>query len=155
MEIRKKKKVDELITFYEGIMKSIEDLTASPVRMSIQLRVISGQNLSSETGDEPISPCVDIQIRGHVADDTKIHKTRIVADNGWNPFWSSLFHFDIKVPELAIIVFTVNDKNRSVASLAMPVLNLPQGYRHVPLTNMSGVPLPKSSIFIHSKINIY
>ena len=123
--------------------------------MSIQLRVISGQSLASESLGEPVSPCVDVQIRGHVADDTKIHKTRVVADNGWNPFWGSSFRFDIKVPELAIISFTVNDRNRSIASSAMPVLYLPRGYRRVTLTNRNGVPLPESSIFIHSKIEIY
>lgn len=140
---------------HQGIMKSFEDLTGSPVQMSIKLRVISGQNLVLDSKNEHTSPCVDVQIRGHFVDDTKIHKTRVVTGNGWNPFWGSTFNFDVRVPELAIISFTVNDRNCSIASTAIPVLNLQRGYRHIVLTDSDGVPLPKSSIFIHSNIQTY
>ena len=139
----------------KAIFKSIQNLQSAPAKMSIQLRVISGQNLPTQNVGEPISPCVDIQIRGHSADDTKVSKTRIVPDNGLNPFWDASFDFSIKVPELAVISFTVNNTNDVLASFAMPVMNLSAGYRHIALTTSDGTPLPSSSIFIHSKIEIF
>ena len=133
-----------------------EDMQSAPVRMSLKVRIISGQNLPKEsaTGD-PISPYVCVQVRGHNVDDTPIHKTETVPNNGLNPFWDTTFRCSIKVPELALISFTVYNNNRPLAALAVPVLDLARGYRHVTLTTLQGIPLPVSSLFIHSSIDVY
>ena len=140
-----------------AIRKTVEeDLQSAPVKMSLVVRIISAQNLPKEkASSELISPHVTVQVRGHAVDDTPVHKTETVHNNGLNPFWDSTFRSSIKVPELALISFTVNNNNHMLASLAIPVLDLARGYRHVALTTPQGIPLPVSSLFIHSTIEVY
>ena len=133
-----------------------EDLQSAPVKMTLKVRIISGQNLPKDSVvDEPISPYVTVQVRGHTIDDTPIHKTETVYNNGLNPFWDSTFSCSIKVPELALISFIVFNNNHMLASLAIPVQDLARGYRHVSLTTPQGIPLPVSSLYIHSTVDVF
>ena len=141
----------------EAIRKTALDLSSVAPVLTLRLRIISGQNLPKETKvDHPVSPYVSVQVRGHSADDSPLFTTETVRDNGLNPCWDSrVFQCSVKVPELAMLSFTVCTLNGILAAFALPVLSLAPGYRHVALNSPYGIPLPVSSLFIHSAIDVH
>uniref|UniRef100_A0A667ZK70 Phosphoinositide phospholipase C n=1 Tax=Myripristis murdjan TaxID=586833 RepID=A0A667ZK70_9TELE len=73
---------------------------------------------------------------------------------GFNPSWNQSFQFEVYVPELALVRFVIEDydstsDNEFIAQYTLPFNSLQMGYRHVPLLNKNGDPLPAAGLFIH------
>lgn len=92
----------------------------------LKISVISAQRLPKTSVDSAsiVDPYVTIKIQSDV--DTLEGRTRVVANNGLNPLWNETFEFVIKSPEMAVVCFTVKDKqsvgrSHFVGSYALPV----------------------------------
>ena len=99
----------------------------------LKVKIISGQYLPKvgESEHSIIDPYVTIKIMGH-STDTFSSRTRVVTNNGFNPYWNESFEFFLRAPELAVICFTVKDSqrigaSRFVGSYALPVNCLSPG----------------------------
>ncbi|KAK3746249.1 hypothetical protein QZH41_005281 [Actinostola sp. cb2023] len=123
----------------------------------LKMTIISGQQLPEEPDswafakDVP-DPYVLVQVYGVPADEF-IFTTSTHYDNSFNPTWNESFETKILVPELAMIKFSVYDKDIGfddfIGQSTLPFESLQQGYRHVPLLDKEGVAIPCASIFIH------
>ncbi|KAE9596042.1 putative phosphoinositide phospholipase C [Lupinus albus] len=84
---------------------------------------------------------VRIGIAGVPADEI-MKKTKILEDN-WIPYWEEEFTFPLTVPELALLRVEVNEYDMSesddfAGQTCLPVSELKQGVRAVPLHNRKG-----------------
>ena len=63
------------------------------------------------------------------------YKTKMCTKNALNPIWDDTFEIEVRMPELAFLRFTVVDiaTNLSTAQRTIPISQLRQGYRNVPL----------------------
>lgn len=134
-------------------------LNARPNKTSkiLKLTVLSGQQLPAQvdmwsfTKDEP-DPYVHVQVRGVPADDTTI-TTSVIMDNSFNPIWNERFEIKVLVPELAMVRFSVWDKDIGmddfIGQATLPFESMQQGYRHVPLMDMENQAILCASIFVH------
>lgn len=85
------------------------DITTMQSRKRLQLRIISGHRLSlRETKDDPF---VAVKIYGVPADTVSTQKTKPIKNNAHNPQWNETFEFTVHCPELAIVKFSVKDKD--------------------------------------------
>uniref|UniRef100_A0A8C9YYT4 Phosphoinositide phospholipase C n=1 Tax=Sander lucioperca TaxID=283035 RepID=A0A8C9YYT4_SANLU len=78
----------------------------------------------------------------------------ILGNHGFNPEWNETFQFDVYVPELALVRFTVEDydsvsDNEFIGQYTLPFNSLKMGYRQVPLLNRNGDVLPSAGLFVH------
>jgi hypothetical protein len=76
--------------------------------LKMTVRVISAQNVPAPAAGrrEVIDPYVRVTMYGVPADDGQPGlTTRVVNDNGINPVWDERCQFDVKRPELALLVF--------------------------------------------------
>lgn len=129
------------------------------LKRTLVLKVISGQQLPKpleSTDGEVVDPYVVIKVAGHPMDKTKV-KTRFIRNNGFNPQWDESFELPIRVPQLAMVMFTVKDesrmgKNMKLAKFALPFDAIKEGYRHVHLRNNAFLSLVPASIFVHVSI---
>ncbi|CAL8346825.1 unnamed protein product [Merluccius merluccius] len=122
---------------------------------SLHVMVISGQQLPKVEAKKKsiVDPVVRVEVYG-VPADVASKETKPVDNNGFNPEWNESFQFDVYVPELALVRFIVEDHdsasdNEFVGQYTLPFCSLQLGYRHVPLLNMNGDPLPSSGLFVH------
>ncbi|XP_014675424.1 PREDICTED: 1-phosphatidylinositol 4,5-bisphosphate phosphodiesterase delta-3-A-like [Priapulus caudatus] len=122
---------------------------------TLTIRVISAQSLpkpKSSLSGEVIDPYVQIRIHGGAADAPKV-KTKVIDDNGFNPIWNEEFKFRLLLPELALVQFSVYDKDAGfkdfIGQYTLPFKYLAQGYRHVTLENWEGEPMPLSTLFVY------
>eukprot|EP00638_Chattonella_subsalsa_P003095 CAMPEP_0117747884 /NCGR_PEP_ID=MMETSP0947-20121206/8760_1 /TAXON_ID=44440 /ORGANISM="Chattonella subsalsa, Strain CCMP2191" /LENGTH=812 /DNA_ID=CAMNT_0005565389 /DNA_START=228 /DNA_END=2666 /DNA_ORIENTATION=+ len=114
------------------------------VRYVLVIQVISGSQLPKPRGisrGEVIDPYVIVELFG-VSEDKKRVQTRAIDDNGFNPLWDQTFEFTLTCPELAIISFTVNDKDLDrddyIASASLNVTCIRDGFRTVKLFSEDG-----------------
>ncbi|KAL2317129.1 hypothetical protein Fmac_031005 [Flemingia macrophylla] len=81
-----------------------------------------------------------IRIVGMPGDVAK-KKTKVIMDN-WFPVWDEEFVFSLNVPELALLLIQVKDKDQGKDDFAgqtcLPVSELKLGFRSVPLYNRKG-----------------
>jgi len=75
--------------------------------------------------------------------DTVMKKTKTLEDN-WIPAWDEVFEFPLTVPELALLRIEVHEYDMSEkddfgGQICLPVWELRQGIRAVPLRNQDGV----------------
>lgn len=82
-----------------------------------------------------------IGIAGVPADEI-MKRTKIKEDN-WIPVWEEEFTFPLRVPELALLRVEVNEYDMSekddfAGQTCLPVSELKQGIRAVPLCNRKG-----------------
>jgi phosphatidylinositol phospholipase C delta len=99
----------------------------------LKVRIISGQYLPKVGDNENsiVDPYVTIKILGHSAD-TFTFQSRVVTNNGFNPYWNESVEVFLRAPELAVICFTVKDSqtigaSRFIGSYALPVNCLAPG----------------------------
>uniref|UniRef100_A0A1I8AVI0 Phosphoinositide phospholipase C n=2 Tax=Steinernema glaseri TaxID=37863 RepID=A0A1I8AVI0_9BILA len=108
------------------------------VRTTMHIGIISGQYLpKSEPGNDIIDPYVSVEIFGLSVDERK-YKTKIIADNGFNPVWNETFTFPLHSPDLAIARFVVKDfdstsANDFIGEYTIPVTSIRPGYSHIRL----------------------
>ncbi|XP_040026362.2 1-phosphatidylinositol 4,5-bisphosphate phosphodiesterase delta-1 isoform X1 [Gasterosteus aculeatus] len=122
---------------------------------TLHVMVISAQQLPkvNQKKTSIVDPLVRVQVYGVPADVAE-KATTSVANNGFNPAWNENFQFDVYVPELALVRFTIEDHdstsaNEFVGQYTLPFESLKMGYRHVPLLGKNGDPLPSSGLFLH------
>lgn len=119
------------------------------IKKILVISILSGQQLGS--GDQnnykdPIDPYVEVSLRGISVDDeenSKIYKTNVIKDNGFNPIFELECQFKIACPELAFLIFQVFSedqgliKHKRLGWYSIPFTCIRQGYRLVPLYNDS------------------
>ncbi|XP_037644609.1 1-phosphatidylinositol 4,5-bisphosphate phosphodiesterase delta-1-like isoform X1 [Sebastes umbrosus] len=122
---------------------------------TLHIMVISAQQLPkvNKKKSSIVDPLVKVEVYGVPADVAK-RETSAVENNGFNPEWNENFQFDVFVPELALVRFTVEDHdstsgNEFVGQYTLPFNSLKMGYRHVPLVNKNGDLLPSAGLFVH------
>ncbi|XP_069083377.1 1-phosphatidylinositol 4,5-bisphosphate phosphodiesterase delta-4 [Pleurodeles waltl] len=128
----------------------------SPVGLTIY--VISAQQLPKVENSEYdiVDPLVRVEIYGVPMDQAK-QETKYIDNNGFNPVWYETLHFNIHVPELALVRFVVEDydlasKNDFVAQYTLPFTSIKPGYRHIHLLSKDGTRIPPATVFVHIKI---
>ncbi|CAG7784840.1 unnamed protein product, partial [Allacma fusca] len=124
----------------------------------LTLRVISGQHLPKAPGkSEVVDPYVEIKVNGLIQDKAK-HRTDVVRNNGFNPVWDEKFHFRVRCPDLAMLLFRVYDYSQTgtdaqLAHFGLPISAITTGYRHVHLVTLRGAPLAPASLFVHLTVS--
>nr|XP_020460174.1 1-phosphatidylinositol 4,5-bisphosphate phosphodiesterase delta-1-like isoform X2 [Monopterus albus] len=114
--------------------------------------IISGQQLSKNESSIA-DPLVKVEVYGVPADVAE-KETSHIENNGFNPAWNESFQLDVYVPDLALVRFVVEDydyvtDNDFIGQYTLPFNSLKMGYRHVPLFNQDGDPLPSARLFVH------
>ncbi|XP_006888547.1 PREDICTED: 1-phosphatidylinositol 4,5-bisphosphate phosphodiesterase zeta-1 [Elephantulus edwardii] len=121
--------------------------------ITLTIRLISGIQLPlNDNSPDKADTLVMIEIFG-IPDDQRKQQTRIIRKNAFSPKWNETFTFVIKVPELALIRFVVNQVsfmgNDVLGQYTLPVLCLNRGYRRVPLFSKLGENLEPASLFVY------
>ncbi|KAI9010108.1 PLC-like phosphodiesterase [Hyaloraphidium curvatum] len=86
--------------------------------------------------------------------------SRVVASNGFGPSWEEVCSFVFARPETAFVRFRVwNAESTGMDTLLGTYMihlpNLMQGYRHIPLENESGDPVPFATLFVKLRLKPY
>ncbi|XP_076339303.1 1-phosphatidylinositol 4,5-bisphosphate phosphodiesterase delta-4-like isoform X4 [Tachypleus tridentatus] len=135
------------------------NLKENQYKKTFTVMVINGQHIpkpgETATG-EIVDPYVSIKIYGHPVDSNK-KKTSVVKNNGFFPIWNEKLTFDIQMPDLAIVVFTVKDecmtgRNFRLGRYALPFNSISEGYRHIHLVDDHHSVIISATLFIHVKI---
>uniref|UniRef100_A0A6Q2XH23 Phosphoinositide phospholipase C n=1 Tax=Esox lucius TaxID=8010 RepID=A0A6Q2XH23_ESOLU len=142
-------------------------------RKVLHVMVISAQQLpklNKEKTKSIVDPLVRVEIYG-VPVDNASKETHHIDNNGegqtntcirplvpighrFNPMWNKKFQFNLKVPDLAMVRFLVEDydhtsHNDFIGQFSMPLTSLQNGYRHVPLLTKRGDVIPCAGLFVH------
>lgn len=126
--------------------------------VSLTIKVITAQQLpklNKEKNSSIVDPFVRIEIHGVPMDCCK-KQTEYRLNNGFNPCWDETLTFQIRVPELALVRFVVEDydttsSNDFVGQFTLPLPNLREGYRHIHLLSKDGASLSPATLFVHVK----
>ena len=115
-----------------------------PIRLTIH--IISAQQLPKPGGKmhgEIIDPFVQLHLHGaHEA--VKMQKTKVIDNNGFNPVFNEVFHFDIHNSDIANLTFVVLDSSlleqtEFIAYSSMPINCIRPGFRTVLLLDKNGM----------------
>ncbi|KJH46942.1 Phosphatidylinositol-specific phospholipase C, Y domain protein [Dictyocaulus viviparus] len=144
-------------TMIEDSVEAREKLPASP--QILHLRILSGQQFPRPRGSnvkgDSSDPFVVIEIFGTPSDCAE-ERTKTVRNDGYNPSFDESFQFQVTVPELALVRFLVLDDefigDDFIGQYTIPFECLQPGFRHVPLLNNEGDPLPNATLFVHIAI---
>jgi len=134
----------------------ILDVKHEKQQKNLRLRLISGWQLPKESGTpkgEVIDPYVKIHIFG-VAEDLKKYKSKVIANNGFNPVWNETVPFSVSHPEVAELVFDVYDQDKLskddfIGFAAVPIPSLKPGYRSIHLFDAKGALIVGASLYVH------
>nr|XP_048301803.1 1-phosphatidylinositol 4,5-bisphosphate phosphodiesterase delta-3 isoform X2 [Myodes glareolus] len=127
-----------------------------PPRTTLTVQVLTAQQLPKLNAEKPssiVDPLVRVEIHGVPADCA--HKeTDYVLNNGFNPCWEQTLQFQLRVPELVLVRFVVEDydttsPNDFVGQFTLPLNSLKQGYRHIHLLSKDGASLSPATLFVH------
>ncbi|OWK13983.1 PLCD3 [Cervus elaphus hippelaphus] len=127
-----------------------------PPRTTLTVQVLTAQQLPKLNAEKPnsiVDPLVRIEIHGVPADCAR-KETNYVLNNGFNPRWGQTLQFQLRVPELALVRFVVEDydvtsPNDFVGQFTLPLSSLKQGYRHIHLLSKDGASLSPATLFVH------
>uniref|UniRef100_U3K451 Phosphoinositide phospholipase C n=1 Tax=Ficedula albicollis TaxID=59894 RepID=U3K451_FICAL len=119
-------------------------------------QVITAQQLpklNRDKGSSIVDPFVRVEIHGIPADCAK-QQTHHKLNNGFNPRWEETLRFQVRVPELALVRFVVEDYdstscNDFVGQFTLPLASMRQGYRHIHLLSRDGAALSPATLFVH------
>uniref|UniRef100_A0A8C2ZLB6 Phosphoinositide phospholipase C n=1 Tax=Cyclopterus lumpus TaxID=8103 RepID=A0A8C2ZLB6_CYCLU len=122
---------------------------------TLHVLVVSAQQLPKMNNKKFsfVDPLVKVQVYGVPADVAE-RQTVAVENNGFNPAWNESFQFDVYVPDLALVRFTIEDHdstsgNEFIGQYTLPFNSLNMGYRQVPLLNKNGDVLSSAGLFVH------
>ncbi|XP_016341581.1 1-phosphatidylinositol 4,5-bisphosphate phosphodiesterase delta-1-like isoform X3 [Sinocyclocheilus anshuiensis] len=122
---------------------------------TLHVMVITAQQLPkvSERKSSIVDPVVKVQVYGVPADTTMV-ETQYIENNGFNPMWNENFQFDVRVPDLALVRFSIEDydsssNNEFIGQYTLPFNSLKNGYHHVPLLTKNGDHLSSAGLFVH------
>ncbi|NXH50308.1 PLCD3 phosphodiesterase, partial [Dicaeum eximium] len=124
--------------------------------LALHIRVITAQQLpklNRDKGSSIVDPFVRVEIHGIPADCAK-QQTHHKLNNGFNPRWEETLRFQVRVPELALVRFVVEDYdstscNDFVGQFTLPLPSMRQGYRHIHLLSKDGASLSPATLFVH------
>eukprot|EP00070_Physeter_catodon_P048803 XP_028355697.1 1-phosphatidylinositol 4,5-bisphosphate phosphodiesterase delta-3 isoform X1 [Physeter catodon] len=127
-----------------------------PPRTTFTIQVLTAQQLPKLNAEKPnsiVDPLVRIEIHG-VPADCACKETNYVLNNGFNPRWGQTLQFQLRVPELVLVRFVVEDydatsPNDFVGQFTLPLSSLKQGYRHIHLLSKDGASLSPATLFVH------
>ncbi|URD88639.1 phospholipase C [Musa troglodytarum] len=119
-----------------------------PIKKTLKVKVYMGDGWHADfkqTHFDSYSP-PDFYTRVGIAGvpaDTTMKKTKAVEDN-WTPVWDEEFTFPLTVPELALLRIEVHEHDKSgkddfAGQICLPVSELRQGFRAVPLFDRKGM----------------
>ena len=112
----------------------------------LYLEIISGQQLRPENEEDVrdvVDPYVEVSLRGASIDEienSKVFRSIVVQNNGFNPLFRLNCQFKLSCPELAFIIFKVFDQeitmtDRAIGWNAIPFGCMRAGFRLLPLLN--------------------
>lgn len=137
------------------------DLNEAPICLGVSpklltIRVIGARHLF-KGGRSSASPLVEIEILGCPYDMGVKHRTKPVADNGFNPIWNEVCEFQIKNPNLAMLRFEVQDEDifgepNFIGQAVFPINCIRTGYRSVPLKNKYSEEMELAALLVHISI---
>lgn len=135
-----------------------KDATAGIAPKILRLRIISGQYLPKPSKTlakgNVIDPYVQVDVFGIPADCAE-RNTKTVPQTD-NPVFDEIFEFQINLPEMALVRFTVLDDesigDEFIGQYTIPFLCMRTGYRHIKLLSHAGEELPNSTLFVHVHI---
>ncbi|XP_042527109.1 1-phosphatidylinositol 4,5-bisphosphate phosphodiesterase delta-3 [Dipodomys spectabilis] len=127
-----------------------------PPRTTLTVQVLTAQQLPKLNVEKPssiVDPLVRVEIYGVPADCAR-KETDYVLNNGFNPHWGQTLQFQLRVPELVLVRFVVEDydttsPNDFVGQFTLPLNSLKQGYRHIHLLSKDGASLSPATLFVH------
>ncbi|XP_052555496.1 1-phosphatidylinositol 4,5-bisphosphate phosphodiesterase delta-3 isoform X1 [Tympanuchus pallidicinctus] len=130
--------------------------SSSPHPLVLRIRVITAQQLpklNREKLSSIVDPFVRVEIYGVTADCSK-QQTAYRSNNGFNPRWEETLTFQLRVPELALVRFVVEDHdstscNDFVGQFTLPLGSMREGYRHIHLLSKDGASLAPATLFVH------
>uniref|UniRef100_A0A674JTX5 Phosphoinositide phospholipase C n=1 Tax=Terrapene triunguis TaxID=2587831 RepID=A0A674JTX5_9SAUR len=121
------------------------------------VKVITAQQLPKLNNKKSsiVDPFVRVEIHG-VRADCSSKQTEYKLNNGFNPRWEETLSFQLRVPELALVRFVVEDYdttscNDFVGQFTLPFTSLREGYRHIHLLSRDGASLAPATLFVHIK----
>ncbi|XP_005089434.1 1-phosphatidylinositol 4,5-bisphosphate phosphodiesterase eta-1 [Aplysia californica] len=139
----------------EDLFPLVTENVSRSVSKVLKITIISGYQIpkpNDSTKGEIIDPFVKVEIYG-VPSDVAEYKTKVMENNGFNPRWRETCSFKIRVPELALVRFTVTDHDRTrddfIGYYCLPVLSIQDGFRHFPLFDKYGNQFSQTLIFTH------
>jgi hypothetical protein len=107
--------------------------------MKLTITVVCAQHLpkpGAHTLGEVVDPYVALEVRGGDCD-ASTARTTTVDNNGYSAVWEETFTFDIKRPDLAMLLVTAWDEDLTnsdfLGSNACEVARMRQGYRFLPM----------------------
>ncbi|KMT18203.1 hypothetical protein BVRB_2g023740 [Beta vulgaris subsp. vulgaris] len=129
-----------------------------PVKKTLKVTVYMGEGWYYDfkhTHFDQFSPpdfYVRVGIAG-VAADTVMKKTKTLEDN-WIPAWNEEFEFPLSVPELALLRIEVHEYDMSEkddfgGQTCLPVWELREGIRSIPLFSREGVKYKSVKLLMH------
>lgn len=123
---------------------------------TINIRIIGARHLC-KAGRNICSPLVEVELAGASFDTGVKHRTRAVADNGFNPIWNEICEFVVINPHFAMLRFEVLDEDmfgepNFIGQAIFPVNCLHIGYRSVPLRNKYNEEFELATLLIHISI---
>ncbi|KAM4733379.1 1-phosphatidylinositol 4,5-bisphosphate phosphodiesterase zeta-1-like [Anableps anableps] len=132
--------------------RSFDPNSSRPQSTHLLLKVISGSNLPLPRSGKALDPFVRVEIHG-IPHDSRTKNTHTVKNNSLSPHWDADMNFNISVPELCLIRFSVRDqttlfRSEFVAQYTLPFTSLKKGYRWVPLQSRDGCSLDPASLFV-------
>ncbi|CAL1547805.1 unnamed protein product [Lymnaea stagnalis] len=137
-----------------GVVTGIVSRSANSMKI-LKICIISGFQIpkpKDSTKGEIIDPFIKVEVYG-VPSDQAEYKTKVIENNGFNPRWYETCSFKLRVPELALVRFTVKDEDWGIDDFigyyCLPVSSIQEGFRHFPLYDKNGDLYSQSLIFTH------
>ncbi|XP_029428290.1 1-phosphatidylinositol 4,5-bisphosphate phosphodiesterase delta-3 [Rhinatrema bivittatum] len=126
---------------------------------TLSVKVISAQQLpklNKEKKNSIVDPLVHVEVYGVSMDNARKH-TKYILNNGFNPRWNETLTHHVRVPQLALVRFVVEDydttsSNDFVGQYTLPFMSLKAGYRHIHLLSKDGTSLSPATLFVHITI---
>lgn len=163
----------EILRFDQWVKQKRSIKYPTPISHCIGIEVLSAQQLPRPKGKERLTPHVEVDVFGGTNSQTvslsttslakkdyhpssfplKKFKTN-VANNGFNPIWGEKYEFNIDNNDLPLtfVRFAVYVGETCFAVYTVRLVNLMQGYRHLPLHDLHGEEYIFSTLFIKSEV---
>lgn len=144
------------------LLKSKKILPTKMYKTRFSITIISGHQLPKPKNSElAINPFISFEILG-ASDiiwdqESCLQRTKIVAENGFNPVWNAKFSGHIVADhELVFFRLLVNTSNsvyeeletNNIGILVVRLADMNRGYRYFPIYDLSGEELIYSSLFL-------
>ncbi|XP_071943212.1 1-phosphatidylinositol 4,5-bisphosphate phosphodiesterase delta-4-like [Antedon mediterranea] len=144
----------------KGNMRFNPDTPGTQHSCKCTIKVISGQFLpASQKELDSLEPIVNVtlyDVNKRTSLETNVGN---METQGVFAYWHHNMNFDLVIPELSILRFTLYNKktmtsaNNHIAQYALPFKSLQLGYHHISMLTPAGDDLIPASLFVHVKIS--